>query len=464
MADVDVNDQDEELQPNTQMPPELVAALMGGQAAPGGEPGQPAAQAPTGASPGGLMGALVAPRQATGQPSIANPPQAAAASPAPSPSDDPALSMPAVPKPPDLSNSALAQLLTKTQKDQEALAAVPKVDPAANRPRLWERLLGFAAGTAAGLKDPELGYRAASGVTNRRLSRAQSDYDVRTGPLLQALQQDREGLGLAEAQTKIPQQNFENQLQASREGREQSTASGRIRQYTARADELKGKFVAGSEQKDDNSPTGWTAETFDGDRKPFTPKSATNTPKTPAGEFSGWYEAFSRDNGRPPNAKEVSQHEISLKQAERPPKDSSPNGYTPDEQREIGSRSRRFQTRIDSLEKQRGDYLGSKRPADVQTLKSIDDEIEQNHQKIDEVEQDVMGRRAQKPGAGGKPAAGKPAAGGQSTGLGPRQRGQELTDQGIAKKYLQKADGDTKKAQQMAENDGWVVPVRKGSK
>lgn len=207
------------------------------------------------------------------------PPQVA--QPAPPPTDDPGLAMPPIPKPPDLSNSPLAQLLTRTNQDQAAIAAVPKPDPAQLKPRLWERILGGVLG-ATQLVNPERAGDVADSVVHRRLNGAQRDYDVKTSPLYKQLETDRQGVGLAEAQSRIPQQTFDNDMKVSQEKRAQQLDTGRIGQYRARATSLEGKFIAGTEEKDENSPTGWTAETAQGERKPFTPKASASsaTPHT----------------------------------------------------------------------------------------------------------------------------------------------------------------------------------------
>jgi hypothetical protein len=121
------------------------------------------------------------------------------------------------------------------------------------------------------------------------------------------------------------------------------------------------KFVAGREKEDPNSPTGWISQTFDGEWKPYTPpQSYKNTkaedraqimrqreedvkrlgltgdeakyyrangklkepgtnihvPSAAAEAFHDWKAAFQRDNGRAPNAQEISDYQHGNK---RPP-------------------------------------------------------------------------------------------------------------------------------------------------
>lgn len=397
---------DEEEQ--SQMPAELAAAILGGGTQPGAAPGAgtapsaaPAAPAPpptddqqaTGQSstPGTPFGSTedlegraaarypsYGPRVAPGSTEdLENRAQASrTAATAPAATDD---DEDAVPTAPDLSNSPLAKLLAQTQDTQSKLAAVPKPDPTQLRPRLWERLLGFAAGTAAGMKgDTALAGQISRNVTGRRMAQAQSDYNAQTSPLKAQLDSEREGLGMAEAQSKIPQQNFQNQMEVTKEKREQSSAKS-LAEHREDLDDIKQQIA--------NNNLQGAQDRIDQKQKEL--------------ESSASFKQSTLDLKQ-----QLGNLQLDLRAKELASK-QSPNGYTPDESREIASKSRRFQTRVDSLEKQRGDYIGSSRPEDKQTLTAIDDEIEQNHQKIDAVEQDVIGRRQAKPGAGGTP---KPAA------------------------------------------------------
>lgn len=459
------------------MPPELLAALRGedpnapnapfayqpgmGPLMPGG--GAPAAAAP---APPPTDDRSLAPGQGTR--GTSDPTARLRASfgamptpTAPPPTDDQSLTMPAVPQPPNLSNSPLAQLLAQVKGTQDQINAVPRPDPSQLKPRLWERILGGVLG-ATQLRNPENAGAVASEVVNRRLAGAQRNYDVQTSPLYKQLQSEREGLGVAEAQSRIPQQNFENQMQTTREGREQKLATGRIANFEARSTALQDKFVAGTETKDENSPTGWTAETFGGDRKPFSPKSATTPPKEPKNADEA-YSAASAAQARG-DTKEATrlaalgdklekQKKNELYIQHRPPATKDDTGYTPGEKREIDSRSRRYDTRVKALEKSRSDYVGSQRPSDVQALAAIDAEIEQNHQKMDAIEQDVMNRRPAKATPAPSSAA-KPSAAAQP-GTAKPGGGKVITDKALVGQYLQKAGGDKDKARQLIVADGW---------
>lgn len=139
----------------------------------------------------------------------------------------------------------------------------------------------------------------------------------------------------------------------ARIGALQGRLAGLTAERDARAQQLKEqgqKFVAGSEQEDPNSPTGWTAQTLGGERKPFTPAGSqkqtdaekhaaimkqreqdvkelgltgddakyyrangklrepgTNihVPSAEASEYQDWKAAYKRENGKDPDAKAI---------------------------------------------------------------------------------------------------------------------------------------------------------------
>lgn len=315
------------------------------------------------------------------------------------PSDDPELSP--LPTAPDLSNSPMAKVLKDYSDTQQKIQAIQAPDPAKMQPRLYQRLAGFAAGTAAGLRNPQVGEETARDIANRDYNRAQSSYQAQVAPLERQLQSDREALPLAEAQSKIPQQSFENELKLSQEQRNRQATQGRVAWYESRAKELTGKFISGTEKQDPNSPTGWSAETFDGDLKPFTPPSYAKKPVEPksadeayaaasAAQKSGDTAEYKRLTSLGDQMTKVQRGNIA---AEHPNKDLNEGGWTPGESREIDSRSRRFQMRINALEKARTDLIGSNNAEDKASLQEMDNEIEQNQKQIDSIEQDVMSRR-----------------------------------------------------------------------
>lgn len=349
---------------------ELLQALRGGQ----DEEGTP--------SPGMLM---------PGQP--AAPPAPPPVQSAPPPTDDPGLAMPAIPKPPDLTNSPLAQLLTKTNQDQSAIAAVPKPDPAKLGPRLWERIAGGLLG-ATQLRNPENAGAVADSVVHRRLNAAQRDYDVKTGPMYKQLATDREGLPVAEAQAKIPQQDYENKLQSAREGREQIAAKS-LAQHRSDLDDIKQQIADGNIEK--------AKDALDQKQKELEQRAS-----------------FQKDSLQLKRDVADLQDEVRRKSLDDREKAISaktdPNGYSASEAREIDRKGRMYQGRISAWQKQRSDYLGSKNADDIAALKAGDAEEEANHQKLSDIEDEVIGRRTAKPqqaapaGNSTPAAASKPAA------------------------------------------------------
>lgn len=324
------------------------------------------------------------------------------------PSDDPQALSP-LPTAPNYNQSPVADILRKQQSTLDRIAAVPRPDPNQLKPHWYDRLLAFGVGTAAGLRNPEDAATTASNIVNRRWNQAETGYQRQISPLQQQLQMEREQLPAAEAAAKIPQTDFENRLQVSREERERAAEKSKAGYWEQRSTDLKDRFIAGSEAQDENSPTGWTAETFGGEKKPFTPKSLEGKPKEPTNEFTGWYEAFNRDNKRPPTAKEINDHMIAQKHAERPEKpekEPPASGWSPDESREITSKGRRYQTRITELEKQRATLMGATDELGKSQLAAINEELEGKdgkgglYGKIDDIENEVLSRRK-----GGNPAA-----------------------------------------------------------
>ncbi len=389
--------------------PDSLKKLLG--ANPTAQPGAgETTSAPVGFDPSGVrMGA----RPAAGAPVAPAMPAAPAPQPqrvpaaAGMPSDDPA-NLPPMPTAPDYSNSPVAGDVQRYQDLAQRYSALKAPQPSDYKPKWWQRALAPAVGALAGREAGP----AVDTMLHGRYYQAQKDYEAKAAPLEKQLQYEREvGIPLAEAQARIPQQKFENDVRLGELANSRATVSGRL----ARWDEQKDKFVGGTEREDQNSPTGWTAQTFGGDWKPFTPKSATALPKEP----KTWQDAQSQASaaaaaGNKAEAdrlsalsKKMYQDELGLHRAEKSP-ESNPNGWTPDESREITSRTRRHQTRIQELEKQRAALVGATDPQGQAQLSAINEELEGKDGKgglygdVDKIEQEVLGRRK-----GGGPYADK---------------------------------------------------------
>jgi hypothetical protein len=307
------------------------------------------------------------------------------------------------------------------------------------KPAWWKKALAVPVGALAGHNAP----MAVDALLNGPYNRARTDYESKHAGLEDQLNYERNvGIPLAEQQAKLPQTDFENRLQTARESTQRAATTGRLSYLETHAQDIKnkeGKFIAGSEQEDPASPTGWTATTVGGETKPFTPKSATATPKLP----KTWQDAYSAASVAtdPKEAERLTklgdtmyQKELSFHQAERAPTDT--NGMSPTEQRDFNAQTRRYQPRIDALEKQRALYVGSDNEADKKALAAIDQELEDTHGKIDAAEQSILSRRK-----AGAPGAANAVPPGLASQIKPEHYGQRITAGG--KQYDVSTDGKT---------------------
>jgi hypothetical protein len=156
------------------------------------------------------------------------------------PTDDPTITgMPAIPNAPDYSNSPLAQEYKKFGDLMTRRQQLQPPNPADYKPRWTERLKGGLVGALAGLGGGgEFGARVGGGVTHRRFNTAEGTYETKRANLEDQIRAEREGIPLAEAASRIPQQGFENEMQRARLGTEQRTGQARIDQYEARVKRL----------------------------------------------------------------------------------------------------------------------------------------------------------------------------------------------------------------------------------
>lgn len=273
-----------------QMPPELLKVL-GAQSAQGNAPASPAVVPPAtqpmqaAASPAVAPAALPTPApvpapvatpgtNATAIPQEAIRSSLAPGTPKPAASDDPGVNNPTLPTPPDPSQSPVAAAYKRYSDLAAQRSAIKQPNRADYKPNWKDKVLGVVLGGLAGMNDPVTGARAGVDFTNRKFNRAQADYNSQTGALDKQLEAERGGLAEARDASEATQRDFENKMAVAREKREQNQVQDKMDRYGA-------KFVAGTEERDPNSPTGWTAETASGERKPFTPKSATAAPKEP---------------------------------------------------------------------------------------------------------------------------------------------------------------------------------------
>jgi hypothetical protein len=248
-----------------QLPPELLAQLSRGNGAPpvngATTAAQPSAQpaAPMNGVPGtpGAFGPPKPIQMGMGGRNLNPPPPADPASspggmvaganvpaaspftrtPKPESSDDPGITgMPALPTPPDTSNSPITQAYQRYQDIEKTRPPVP--DASKLKPKLWERLAGAGVGFASGWGNAERGAQLGGDVTSRRYDAAMRDYTHQNAAVDQKEAAERGGLPFAEAAAKTPQQAFENAMQRTRLGTEQKVGQGRIDRAEAQAAKL----------------------------------------------------------------------------------------------------------------------------------------------------------------------------------------------------------------------------------
>jgi hypothetical protein len=138
------------------------------------------------------------------------------------PASSPMGAMPQTPNLGSYLNPALRQYQSDLSGYQKADEG-NRIDPNAVQPKWWERLIAFGLG-ATQIKDPQNAGNVASEVVNRRRDLAEQRRSTALAPWTQRLQQDKEGLPLAEAQERTGKDQAELDLNAAKEGRERFTA------------------------------------------------------------------------------------------------------------------------------------------------------------------------------------------------------------------------------------------------
>jgi len=157
----------------------------------------------------------------------------------PASSDDPGITgMPALPKPPDLSNGPVTSAYSAYQADAAKQAALKAPRPEDYKPTWGDRLRGGLIGALTGglSGSADKGEAIGSRFTNRKFNTAQGDYSRQSSALDKQLATDRGVFSAAEKSGEVPQTDFENKFKVAKEQREQQSATANADYKSAIAD------------------------------------------------------------------------------------------------------------------------------------------------------------------------------------------------------------------------------------
>lgn len=358
-------------------------------------------------------------------------------------------SAPALPTAPDFSGVANEQ--KKISDIESKMSSMHAPTPEEYKPSWWRRLLSIPLATAAGLNNPAAGDQASDTILYGPYHQAQKQYEAQLSPLQRQLMTERDvNLPAVESAARLAQNNFTNQMDLTKERREQTAfenetgdktfqetdpADGKVHYYQTTKGGIKREVPEPREQAEDrrkreedaNSPAPnarpepdptkpgtWRVKTKSGAYIPYTPKSVDE------GALLG-----------DKRATQLFREEHPGKEAKDP---QDENGYTPGEKREIDQRTRRFNAQIDALNKQRAALsVLPNSPASQKMLKNIDSQLDSLYGQTDAIEKEVMGRRPAKSagaqaasGGAFKVPAGAPAAKGVPDGHQLKQHGKVI--------------------------------------
>jgi len=361
------------------------------------------------------------------------------------------------------------------------------LDPNATDPRtgkpmyrmsLGQRILGTFANAANGFaRNGQPLVDVSSGATNSRYARESG------------LRQEE--LGGVEKQLERQQKDTEENRRMYEAATQQALREGQIERFQGQAAKYQNAIDPNSiMQKPDGT---WSGTTYGGETREvgepawsqrITAKQQATENKIPTNEFSGWYQAFQRDNGRAPTAKDIQEHEIAKARAG---KDTSATDLAKTIQ--IAEYKGRLTDKISAeqtaerarlrAEKDRqvasNPVLKAKYMADPSLIQkdydAIDADLNTKYSKrlqdaSDEADKMFGLTKAGKGMQSNKsaPASPPPAGGTSGTQVNtkPPKAGAELTDRNIARQYLQRAGGKghEAEAEKLARADGWNVTHR----
>jgi hypothetical protein len=327
--------------------------------------------------------------------------QAGAAGP-PAPSDDAGISpeMRAAMQP---TKDAQAALDAEQKKYEDLAGKASALKPPSSedyKPPLWKKIAAPLVGALAG-RNAEAPVNA---MLNGPYNRAMQDYEAQSGQLQKQLEAERGiGIPLAESRARVAQEGFSNQMNLRKEGETEKRDQNR-NEYENDLNEIRKAYDEGRIQ-DAQTRLNETAE------------------------------KNKNDNAR---ANEILELRKSLVDVAQQNADTRSNaaggnagGLTASEQREFNSKTRRYSTEIDALNRERAQMVGIEGDFAKKRTAAIDTRLDELHSNIDKAEDDIISKRpVSKSGAqGNQSASGAPKGFQAPAGApAPTKEGQILRD------------------------------------
>lgn len=305
--------------------------------------------------------------QPTDVPPLPQPTMAQATRPAP-PSDDPAQNPWA-----KATQDAQHGLDTENQNVQTLMGQQPKAPNYEDyKPPLWKKIAApfIGALAAQGHGGAEGASNAVNGMLYGRWNRAQQGYDTQEKAWEQKLgAEERTGVPLAKARAEVAHQGFNEWLgqQKEAETEKKDTANEDLRgQLNDIRDSYNNNRIS-QEQENRLAKIASQSDNLDLRRQALALQGQLNTAK---------------------------ENELNAQANKASTAGGDQNGMTASEQREFNAQTRRYNGEIDSLNRERANYVGMP-DGDFKTkaLKNIDDRLDQLHGKIDDAEKGIMSKR-----------------------------------------------------------------------
>lgn len=370
-------------------------------------------------------------------------------------SDDPALSMPALPATPSFRSPDLLNQRLATRAAIEDVNRAHANDYRDNRPHWYDRLLGgvAAAGTAAVTGDQKIGEKVGDKIVNRRFNRADQERQRELAPLFRSLNAQKEDEPFYKVSDEASQRSFEDKRQNAVEQRNQVTAEAKT-EYQNALNDIK-------QQMADNKHDEALARI----------KELQSRLDERAQHNQDWLQVQN-------DLLELKSKALDLKQQQSGNKRSQTlfDKIQKDKAAAEAKADRDFAAATMGMKPDSPDYqqaLGNKVEAYRAAQANYEQRIENAGGEPDHIEYDESGvarndagtptgparstaaSRA-KPGPQTPAPAAQPSATVENFTLTkPLKPGTPLTDKKIAKQYLDAAKGDKAKARELAKADGW---------